>query len=68
VDARPVDGEARAYAGGVRVVPVALAGARAAVVPGSLPGGLRAAAAADALAVLPPHWRPGGTAALLPVP
>ncbi|WP_433218927.1 molybdopterin molybdotransferase MoeA [Dactylosporangium sp. CS-047395] len=68
VDERPVDGEAKPYPGGVRIVPVALAGPRAVVVPGARPGGLRAAAGADALAVLEPDWESGGTARLLPLP
>jgi molybdopterin molybdotransferase len=67
-DEAPVDGAARLYAGGVRIVPVVRAGGRAAVVPGARPGGLRAAAGADALAVLPPDWTSGGTARLLTLP
>ncbi|MGI5238926.1 molybdopterin-binding protein [Dactylosporangium sp. CA-139066] len=64
----PVDGEARPYAAGARLVPVVLEAGRARVVAGSRPAGLRAAAGADALAVLDPGWRPGADALLLPLP
>ncbi|WP_433059969.1 molybdopterin-binding protein [Dactylosporangium sp. CS-033363] len=68
VDERPVDGQARPYPGGVRVVPVVLDGPRAVVVPGARPGGLRAAAGADALAVLEADWEPGSTGRVLRLP
>ena len=68
----PVDGEARLHPAGARIVPVVLDrvtdGARATIVAGSRPAGLRAAAAADALAVLDPGWRPGADATLLALP
>ncbi|WP_432989135.1 molybdopterin molybdotransferase MoeA [Dactylosporangium sp. CA-233914] len=68
VDTRAVDGEARPFPGGVRIVPVVLTDGRASIVPGARPGGLRAAARADALAVLPPQWQSGTPARLLALP
>jgi molybdopterin molybdotransferase len=68
VTRRPVDGGAEPFPAGARIVPVVLAGDRAGIVPGSLPAGLRAAAGADALAVLDPGWRTGAPAALLTLP
>ncbi|MFD0580408.1 molybdopterin-binding protein [Dactylosporangium darangshiense] len=64
----PVHGEAKPFPAGTRIVPVALAGGRAVVVPGARPAGLRAAAAADALAVLDATWRSGGDGLLLALP
>ncbi|GAA0484635.1 molybdopterin molybdenumtransferase MoeA [Paractinoplanes deccanensis] len=49
-----------------RLVPVALSGSRALPVGHDRPGSLRGAAAADALAVVPPGWT-GGEVELLPL-
>lgn len=62
---RPVTGPVRAVRDGVRLVPVALRGSVAEVVDGAGPASLRAAANADALAVLGPDWTPGACAELL---
>jgi molybdopterin molybdotransferase len=64
----PVLGEARLLPHGVRLAPVTLLGGQARIVPGGRSGSLRAAAVADALAVLEPDWTSGTPAALLPVP
>jgi molybdopterin molybdotransferase len=63
-----VTGTAKTHPTAVRVVPVELlAHATARIVPGARPASLRAAATADALAVLPPSWKDGDPAPLLPL-
>lgn len=62
---RPVTGAARLMRDGVRVVPVLWDGR---IVGGSGAAGLRAAAAADALAVLPAGWIDGDAAVTLALP
>jgi molybdopterin molybdotransferase len=64
----PVTGETRPYPGGVRLAPVRVDGDHARIVPGARSGSLRAAATADALAVLDPHWLTGDPADLLALP
>ena len=64
----PVTGAAAPYPHGVRLVPVHLDGSCARVVPGARSGSLRAAATADALAVLTPDWTDGAPADVLPLP
>lgn len=64
----PVTGGADPYPDGVRLVPVLVDGDHAEVVPVSRPGSLRAAATADAVAVVDPQWTDGSPADLLPVP
>jgi molybdopterin molybdotransferase len=51
-----------------RLVPVRFADGRAEIVAGARAGSLRAAAEAEAVAVLEPGWRPGQPAELLPLP
>ncbi|MBM2614442.1 molybdopterin molybdenumtransferase MoeA [Actinoplanes sp. LDG1-06] len=65
-----VTGEAKLVPGGVRIVPVRWRreGAVAEVLPAKGSAGLAAAAAADALAVLPDDWTEGGEAVLLALP
>jgi molybdopterin molybdotransferase len=60
-----VTGTATLTPGGVRIVPVLLDGAAARIIPGTGAAGLRAAAAADALAVLPEGWTTGELAITL---
>ncbi|SDT80170.1 molybdopterin-binding protein [Actinoplanes derwentensis] len=60
-----VTGTATPVPGGVRIVPVRIDGATARIIAGTGSAGLRAAAAADALAVLPPRWTSGDRAATL---
>lgn len=62
----PVRGRAGAAAGSTRLVPVAWAGGEARIVAGHGAAFLRGAALADALAALPPGWRDGDPAPLLP--
>lgn len=64
----PVTGAVRAYPEGVRLTPVEIRGGQARILPGARSGSLRAAAMADAVAVLEPHWSSGGTAAVLALP
>ncbi|GIJ54451.1 molybdopterin molybdotransferase MoeA [Virgisporangium aurantiacum] len=64
----PVTGDATPYPHGARLVPVHLGGSHARVVPGARPGSLRAAATADALAVLAPDRVDGEPAEILPLP
>ncbi|WP_432842860.1 molybdopterin molybdotransferase MoeA [Dactylosporangium sp. CA-092794] len=64
----PVSGAARSYPLGVRLVPVRVEAAQAVIVPGARPGGLRAVATADALAVIRPDWTPGAVAELVALP
>lgn len=64
----PVAGAARPYPEGVRLAPVEICGGQARIVPGARSGSLRAAATADALAVLHPNWTAGSAAALLALP
>ena len=64
----PVLGPAGVYPAGVRLVPVSLHGGHARVIEGSRPASLRAAALADAVAVIEPSWRDGDRAELLPLP
>ncbi|WP_328465967.1 molybdopterin molybdotransferase MoeA [Actinoplanes sp. NBC_00393] len=63
-----VTGTAKLTSGAVRIVPVRFTGAAAQILPGTGSAGLRAAAAADALAVLPIGWTNGAPAAILAVP
>jgi molybdopterin molybdotransferase len=64
----PVAGEAKLVPDGTRLAPVTLLGGRARIVPGGRSGSLRAAALADALAVLGADWTSGAPAAVLLVP
>ena len=64
----PVTGDARPYPDGVRVAPVHIDGGRAHVVPGARSGSLRAAATADAVAIIDPDWTSGAPAELLTLP
>ncbi|MER7004740.1 molybdopterin molybdotransferase MoeA [Dactylosporangium sp. NPDC000555] len=66
----PVTGPAAVYPGGARIVPVQTDGDGdgARIVPGARSGSLRAAATADALAVLDPAWTTGAPAPLLRLP
>ena len=64
----PVIGAAPVYPAGVRLIPVSLDGGHARVVEGSRPASLRAAALADAVAVIEPSWREGDPAELLALP
>jgi molybdopterin molybdotransferase len=64
----PVFGAAAVYPAGVRLVPVSIEGAQARVIPGARAASLRAAALADAVAVIEPHWTDGGPAELLSMP
>lgn len=64
----PVVGATHPYPEGVRLAPVEICGGQARIVPGARSGSLRAAATADALAVLHPHWATGNPAALLALP
>jgi molybdopterin molybdotransferase len=57
--ALPVDGEVRPLPDATRLVPVRLDGRRAIVMPGARPASLRAAAAADGIAVVEPDWVAG---------
>ncbi|WP_433041043.1 molybdopterin molybdotransferase MoeA [Dactylosporangium sp. CS-033363] len=64
----PVTGEAATLPRAARVVPVETGPDGARIVPGARSASLRAAATADALAVLGPGWSPGGAAPLLHLP
>jgi molybdopterin molybdotransferase len=64
----PVFGVDDATARVTRLVPVRIEGGYANVVAGARPASLRAAAAADALAVLEADWTPGAPADLVPLP
>ncbi|MFC5007287.1 molybdopterin molybdotransferase MoeA [Dactylosporangium cerinum] len=64
----PVSGTAGLYPGGCRIVPVETVDGGARIVPGARSGSLRAAAAADALAVLDAGWATGAAAPLLRLP
>ncbi|WP_344620368.1 molybdopterin-binding protein, partial [Dactylosporangium salmoneum] len=64
----PVFGSAPVPAQGVRLVPVRLETTHATIATGARPASLRAAATADALAVLDPGWTDGAPADLLPIP
>ncbi|GAA4439863.1 molybdopterin molybdotransferase MoeA [Phytohabitans houttuyneae] len=64
----PVFGAGRPYPDGVRLAPVEVSGGQARILPGARAGSLRAAAMADAVAVLEPDWVTGSSAAVLPVP
>lgn len=66
--ALPVTAGTRPVPGTTRLVPVRVDGAMATAAPGARSGSLGAVAAADALAVLEPHWTPGAVADLLTVP
>jgi molybdopterin molybdotransferase len=57
--ALPVYGDVRPLRDATRLVPVALNGDRAIIVPGARPASLRAAAAADGVAVVEPDWVAG---------
>ncbi|MER7277276.1 molybdopterin molybdotransferase MoeA [Dactylosporangium sp. NPDC000244] len=61
----PVRGAARVPSDGVRLAPVSLEGAHALLVNDARPASLRAAAGADALAVIEPGWTSGAPADLL---
>ncbi|MEU6974938.1 MULTISPECIES: molybdopterin molybdotransferase MoeA [unclassified Streptomyces] len=62
----PVRGGARTAPGSTRLVPVAWEGGEARIVAGHGAAFLQGAAVADALAALPPGWRDGDPAPLLP--
>ncbi|MGI5186148.1 molybdopterin molybdotransferase MoeA [Dactylosporangium sp. CA-152071] len=64
----PVSGTAKLFPGGCRIVPVDTAGDGARILPGARSGSLRAAASADALAVLDAAWATGAPAPLLHLP
>jgi molybdopterin molybdotransferase len=66
--ALPVVGAARPYPDGVRLAPVEIGGGQARILPGARSSSLRAAATADALAVLESHWASGSHALVLPLP
>jgi molybdopterin molybdotransferase len=63
-----VIGDAQPFPGGVRLVPVRIEPTRARIVPGARSGSLRAAATADALAVLQPDWVSPSPCELLTLP
>ncbi|GAA3454815.1 molybdopterin molybdotransferase MoeA [Dactylosporangium matsuzakiense] len=65
----PVTGALRRRPGCTHIVPVTVAGGGPArIVPGAGSAGLRAVAAADALAVIDDTWQPGAPARLLTLP
>jgi molybdopterin molybdotransferase len=64
----PVTGPVQSWSHGVRLVPVLRHQAHAVVVASARPASLRAAAAADALAAIGPHWTSGAVATLLDLP
>ncbi|HYN95794.1 MAG TPA: molybdopterin molybdotransferase MoeA [Pilimelia sp.] len=64
----PVVGAVRPLPGATRLVPVRWEGGRLAVVAASRPASLRAAALADAVAVIEPAWVPGAPTELLALP
>lgn len=63
----PITGNTRPHPNGVRLVPVRIDHQHAVVIPTTSPASLRAAATADALAVIQPEWTPGTPAQLLPL-
>ncbi|GAA3256910.1 molybdopterin-binding protein [Dactylosporangium siamense] len=64
----PVSGTVKLFPGGCRIVPVETVDDGARIVPGARSGSLRAAASADALAVLDAGWATGTPAPLLRLP
>ncbi|MEV4512651.1 molybdopterin-binding protein [Dactylosporangium sp. NPDC049525] len=64
----PVTGTAKLFPGGCRIVPVETFDDGARIVPGARSGSLRAAASADALAVLDAGWTTDTAAPLLRLP
>jgi molybdopterin molybdotransferase len=64
----PLSGDVTPYPSGTRLVPVVLDGGHARTVPGGRAASLRAAAAADAIAVLDPDWTSGSTTDLMLMP
>ncbi|MET7420703.1 molybdopterin molybdotransferase MoeA [Dactylosporangium sp. NPDC005555] len=66
--AAPVSGTVTLFPGGCRIVPVETTGDGARILPGARSASLRAAAAADALAVLDAGWTAGTAAPLLRLP
>ncbi|MGW7047628.1 hypothetical protein ACWGDT_34085 [Streptomyces avermitilis] len=61
----PLTGEVRTTPGRTHLVPVTWDGATAQAVGGHGPAFLRGAALADALAAVPPDWRPGEPVGLI---
>jgi molybdopterin molybdotransferase len=63
----PLSGPGRPVEGGTRLAPVLIDGGAAVLVDGARPASLRAAAAADALAVVEAGWSAGAPVEVLPL-